>query len=47
MGRDARLEPRRLAVVTPLDDLPDLVQPRDDGGLLLGDAQFQKLALGP
>ena len=33
--------------VTALDDLADLVQPRNDRGLLVRHAQFQKFALGP
>ena len=47
MRRDARLELRQLASVTPLDHLPNLVQPRDERGLLVRNTQFHKLALGP
>ena len=41
MWRNADLEPRLRPAIAALDDLADLVQPRDDGGLLVRHAQHQ------
>src|ERR1035437_5922273 len=46
MWRDACLELRQLAGVTPLNHLPDFVQPRDDGRLLMRHAPFEKFTHG-
>jgi hypothetical protein len=42
LRRNSDFEFCGLAGVTPLDDLSDLVQARDDGGLPVRDFQFQK-----
>ena len=47
MRRDADLEPRVFPAVTARHDLPDGVNPRNDGGLFLRHTQIQKFADGP